>query len=225
MEGCAKSRGHPAWLTRSGGRHEWITRSVSTRTATYYKNLDPAETWTCPPRHSGERRMLNGLDMFSRSGELTAALSDWVVPIAYCEENQSATDLLLQRMSVGKLPIAPIWDKLTTLTGDLLPQIDIMYGELPTACKGKGEAARDLDKKRFDVLPEVGRAVRDLRPLFVFLIDLPIASPQHLEIVHQEFLKLAICVVGPRLTIPMDRSGGSCWPSNFTCDSLIHPSA
>lgn len=59
--------------------------------------------------------MLNGLDLFSGIGGLALALSPWVRPIAYCENDRYAQGVLLSRMRDGGLPVAPIWDDVRTL--------------------------------------------------------------------------------------------------------------
>jgi len=86
---------------------------------------------------------MNGLDLFSGIGGLTIALSEWVNPIAYCENDRYAQSVLLSRMSEGLLPVAPIWDDVTTLNASMLPtelrkggeegstSVDIIYGGFP----------------------------------------------------------------------------------------------
>lgn len=58
-----------------------------------------------------------GLDLFSGIGGITQALKGYVEPVVYCERDRYAQAVLLSRMSAGELPIAPIWDDVTTLTG------------------------------------------------------------------------------------------------------------
>jgi hypothetical protein len=50
--------------------------------------------------------LLNGLDLFSGIGGLSLALSPWVRPIAYCENDRYAQGVLLSRMASGELPPA-----------------------------------------------------------------------------------------------------------------------
>jgi len=57
---------------------------------------------------------VNGLDLFSGIGGLTIALSEWVNPIAYCENDKYAQSVLLSRMSEGLLPIKDV----TALSGN-----------------------------------------------------------------------------------------------------------
>jgi hypothetical protein len=76
---------------------------------------------------------VNGLDLFSGIGGITLALSPWVRPVAYCENDRYAQAILLSRQASGDLPIAPIWDDIRTLTYSILPvvKIDIIYGGFP----------------------------------------------------------------------------------------------
>lgn len=63
------------------------------------------------------RGYINGLDLFSGIGGITIAVSEWVRPVAYCEIDEFAQAVLVQRMAEGKLPRAPIWDDIKTLRG------------------------------------------------------------------------------------------------------------
>lgn len=53
--------------------------------------------------------MIYGLDLFSGIGGLSVALSDWVRPVAYCENDRYAQSVLLSRMADGRIPLAPIF--------------------------------------------------------------------------------------------------------------------
>ncbi len=54
--------------------------------------------------------MIHGVDLFSGIGGITIALSPWVKPVAYCENDPHAQGVLLSRMHGGQLPVAPIWN-------------------------------------------------------------------------------------------------------------------
>jgi site-specific DNA-cytosine methylase len=81
--------------------------------------------------------MLNGLDLFSGIAGLTIALSEWVRPIAYCENDPYAQACLLSKMFSGDIPIAPIWNDVRTLSSIERkeeigsPVVDIIYGGFP----------------------------------------------------------------------------------------------
>lgn len=115
--------------------------------------------------------MLNGLDLFSGIGGLTLALSSWVRPVAYCENDRYAQGVLLSRMRDGSLPVSPIWDDVRSLTPEALGRcrIDIIVGGFPCqdiSIAGNGEC---LEGKRSGLVFEVFRLIRELRPTFVFL--------------------------------------------------------
>ena len=63
---------------------------------------------------------MNGLDLFSGIAGISMALSEWVRPIAYCEQDRYAQSVLLSLMQSGDIARAPIWDDVRTLHSDLL---------------------------------------------------------------------------------------------------------
>jgi DNA (cytosine-5)-methyltransferase 1 len=117
--------------------------------------------------------VLNGLDLFSGIGGISLALRPWVLPKAYCESDRYAQSVLLSRMSGGQLFQAPIWDDVCSLTGKMLPQIDMVYGGFP--CQDISAAGRGagLAGQRSGLVTEVFRLVQELRPAFVFLENVP----------------------------------------------------
>lgn len=117
--------------------------------------------------------MLNGLDLFSGIGGITYALGDWVRPVAYCEIDEYARGVLLSRMSEGLLPIAPIWDDVQTLYGRMLPHIDIIYGGFPCQDVSLAGLRTGVEGKRTGLFREAIRLVRECRPQFVFLENVP----------------------------------------------------
>lgn len=118
--------------------------------------------------------MLNGLDLFSGIGGLTVALSPWVRPIAYCENERYAQAVLLSRQSGGELPSAPIWDDVRTLGhGCLSADVDIIYGGFPCQDISVAGAGRGLEGQRSGLYFEVERLVREHAPAFVFLENVP----------------------------------------------------
>ena len=102
--------------------------------------------------------MINGLDLFSGIGGITKALEGYVTPVAYCERERYAQAVLLSRMAAGDIPVAPIWDDVTTLHGDMLPPVEIIYGGFPCQdraidrkprSKARGQVERIHDAYRF----------------------------------------------------------------------------
>jgi DNA (cytosine-5)-methyltransferase 1 len=139
--------------------------------------------------------MLNGLDLFSGIGGLTRALSDWVRPLAYCENDRYAQAVLLSRMGKGDLPVAPIWDDVRTLRGHNFMDrhstaIDIISGGFPCqdiSCAGNGVG---LEGERSSLFFEIIRLCSELRPRFVFLENVPAISIRGLDRVLLEFTAL-----------------------------------
>lgn len=134
--------------------------------------------------------MLNGLDLFSGIGGLTVGLSEWVRPVAYCEIERYAQAVLLSRMEDGVLPVAPIWDDITTLKGtELKGLVDIIYGGFPcqdisVAGKGKGLAG-----ERSGLFFEIMRLVNAVQPSFIFLENVPAITARGLGTVTAEITK------------------------------------
>jgi DNA (cytosine-5)-methyltransferase 1 len=128
-----------------------------------------------------------GLDLFSGSGGLSIALSPWVIPRAYCENDPYAQAVLLSRMRDGSLPWAPIWDDVQSLSGRMVPKpIDIVYGGFPCQDISVAGNGRGLEGKRSRLFSEVGRLVREINPAFVFLENVPAIRTRGAERVVKE---------------------------------------
>ena len=131
---------------------------------------------------------MNGLDLFSGIGGMSFALSRWVRPIAYCENDRHAQAELLQRMRGGQLCHAPIWDDVRTLRGDSLGNwIDIIYGGFPCQDLSVAGNGAGLEGERSGLVFEVFRLVRECRPKFVFLENVPALAVRGLDRVLLEF--------------------------------------
>jgi DNA (cytosine-5)-methyltransferase 1 len=117
--------------------------------------------------------VLNGLDLFSGIGGLTLALAPWVRPVAYCENDRYAQSVLLSKMGSGELPSAPIWDDVTTMRGDALRNIDIVYGGFPCQDVSLAGARKGLDGERTGLFREAIRLIRECKPQFVFFENVP----------------------------------------------------
>ncbi len=118
--------------------------------------------------------MINGLDLFSGIGGITEAISPWVTPIAYCERDRYAQSVLLSRIWNMEIPDAPIWDDVTTITGEHLPlPVDIIYGGFPCQDISLAGSRAGLEGERSGLFFEVERLVSEIRPRFVFLENVP----------------------------------------------------
>lgn len=117
---------------------------------------------------------MNGLDLFSGIGGIGLGLEPWVRTVAYCERDRYAQSVLLSRMQQGEIDKAPIWDDVTTLRGDMLPRIDIIFGGFP--CQDLSIAKQNrkgLDGERSGLFYEIIRLVKEISPSFVFLENVP----------------------------------------------------
>lgn len=118
--------------------------------------------------------MLYGLDLFSGIGGITLALSEWVRPVVYCEIERYAQAVLLSRMADGTIPIAPIWDDVTTLNAEIINQpVDIIYGGFPCQDISIAGLGAGLAGERSGLFYEIARLVDEIRPKFVFLENVP----------------------------------------------------
>lgn len=118
--------------------------------------------------------MLNGLDLFSGYGGAQDALRGLVRTVAYCEIERGAQRILLRRMRKGHISVAPIWDDVRTLRkGHIVEPIDIITGGFPCQDVSVAGMRRGLDGERSGLFFEVIRLVREFRPRFVFLENVP----------------------------------------------------
>jgi len=131
-----------------------------------------------------------GLDLFSGIGGITKALEGYVTPVAYCENDRYAQAVLLSRMATGDLPLAPIWDDVTTLRGTYIPRVDIIYGGFP--CQDISVAGRGagLEGKRSGLFFEIARLIGEIRPRFVFLENVSAITVRGAERVVGELCRL-----------------------------------
>lgn len=116
---------------------------------------------------------MNGLDLFSGIGGLSLALKPWVRSVAYCERDTYAQSVLLSRIATGELDRAPIWDNITSLDGSMLPKLDIIFGGFP--CQDISVAGRGagLGGERSRLYFEIERLIKETKPTFVFLENVP----------------------------------------------------
>lgn len=131
--------------------------------------------------------MLNGLDLFSGIGGGAYALAPWVKPVAYCENDEYAQGVLLERQCQGEIPVAPIWDDIRTLTSEHLPfPVDIIYGGFPCQDISVAGAGAGLEGKRSVLFFEVLRLAKEIQPSFVLLENVPALRTRGLFRVIQE---------------------------------------
>lgn len=118
--------------------------------------------------------MLNGLDLFSGIGGITLGLAPYVWPVAYCEIESSARNILLSRMREGALPLAPIWDDVRTLKGDFLyTRPDIICGGFPCQDISAAGLGRGLEGERSGLFSQITRLGGELEYPDIFLENVP----------------------------------------------------
>lgn len=134
---------------------------------------------------------LSGLDLFTGIGGITLALSPWVKPVAYCENDPYAQSVLLTRMHNQHLPYAPIWDDVRTLSGSELPVVDIIYGGFPcTDISYANTNGAGLGGKRSGLFFEIVRLAQEIQPNFIFLENVPAIRTRGASTVGKELADL-----------------------------------
>lgn len=151
--------------------------------------------------------MLNGLDLFSGIGGISLALGEYARTVTYCENDRYCQSVLLNRMEKGSIPAAPVWDDVRTLTGDMLPHIDIIYGGFPCQDISVAGNGIGLEGKRSGLFFEIIRLVREIRPRFVFLENVPAITVRGLDRV---LLELTALGYDSRWTIVSAAEVGAC---------------
>jgi DNA (cytosine-5)-methyltransferase 1 len=131
--------------------------------------------------------MINGMDLFSGYGGISVALAPWVRPVLYCEIERYPQSILLSRMADGDIPLAPVWDDITTLDGrPWRGTVDIIYGGFPCqdiSCAGTGKG---LAGKRSGLFFEIMRLADEIEPSFLFFENVPAIRTRGLDRVLQE---------------------------------------
>ncbi len=117
--------------------------------------------------------MLYGLSLFSGIGGIDLALSEWVTPILYCERERFAQALLLSLMSENKIAAAPIWNDVSTLRWPEGAPLDILYGGFPCQDLSFAGDGAGLAGERSGLYFELERLIREAKPTFVFLENVP----------------------------------------------------
>ena len=134
---------------------------------------------------------MNGLDLFSGIGGIGLALSEFGVrTVAYCEQDRYAQGVLLSRMQSGEIDRAPIWDDIRTLSKELLPQIDIIFGGFPCQDISVAGLGNGLAGERSGLFYEIIRLTKEIRPDFVFLENVPAIRTRGLEQVVKAFTEI-----------------------------------
>ena len=113
---------------------------------------------------------MNGLDLFAGIGGISLALREWVRPITYCEIDPFCQGVLLSRMAEGRLPKAPIFEDVCSLTGGhFAGDIDIIYGGFPCQDISIAGHGKGLEGERSGLFFQIVRLAKEIQPTFIFL--------------------------------------------------------
>lgn len=122
----------------------------------------------------------NGLALFAGGGGLELGLSLAIGkhyrPIAYVEREATSAAVLAANMERGWLDKAPVWDDITTFTGDvvspLVDNIDIVTAGFPCQPWSVAGQRKGTDDERW-LWPLIFRLVCEIRPRSIFLENVP----------------------------------------------------
>jgi len=127
------------------------------------------------------------LDLFSGIGGNSLGLKDYIKTIAYCESDRHAQAVLLSRMSIGDLPIAPICTDITQLDGRLFKgKVDIIIAGFPCQDISIAGNGIGLEGKRSILFFEIMRLARQIQSTFIFLENVNAIRTRGLDTVIQE---------------------------------------
>ena len=121
-----------------------------------------------------------GLALFAGGGGLELGLSlalgtDYKA-VAYVEREATSAAVLAANMERGWLDKAPIWDDVTTFTGDavspLVDNIDIISAGFPCQPWSVAGSRKGTEDERW-LWPLIFRLVREIRPRSIFLENVP----------------------------------------------------
>lgn len=93
-------------------------------------------------------------------------------------------------MREGAIAQAPIWDDVQTLRGELVQEVDIIYGGFPCQDISVAGTGEGLAGKRSGLFFEIVRLVDEIRPPFVFLENVPAITTRGLGEVTAAFTRL-----------------------------------
>lgn len=114
---------------------------------------------------------LRSLDLFSGAGGFALGLQRFAVPVAYCDIDREAVEVLEKRMSDRQLPRAPILGDISKVRpSDIQGPIDLITAGFPcpdVSVIGKRNGIQE--GTRTVLVHQVFRLVKSLKPSYVFL--------------------------------------------------------
>jgi DNA (cytosine-5)-methyltransferase 1 len=115
-------------------------------------------------------KLLRSLDLFSGVGGFSYALKNFAKPIAFCDNDSLATQVLRYRMLDGVLPEVPIFENVINLTSkDLSSKVDLITAGFPCQDVSEiGSLSGINGGKRTKLVHEVLRLAKSLNPSYLF---------------------------------------------------------
>lgn len=110
-------------------------------------------------------------------------------------------------MQTGELEIAPIWDDVRTISGDMLPSVDIIFGGFPCQDISAAGHGVGLGGERSGLFYHIARLIKETNPRFVFLENVPAIRTRGLNSVIQTLTELGYDC---RWTIVSAKEVGAC---------------
>ena len=134
--------------------------------------------------------MIYALDLFSGIGGMSIAIRKYARTICYCESDRYAQGVLLSRMRSGDIDRAPICCDVRNLNGKMLPRIDIITAGFPCQDISVAGTGKGLAGQRSGLFYEIVRLIKETKPKFVFLENVPAIRTRGLNEVIKEISEL-----------------------------------
>ena len=117
--------------------------------------------------------VLRALHLCSGYGGFELALRGVARTVAHVERDAYAAATLVARMGESRLDQAPIWSDLTTFDGEpWRGRVDLITGGIPCQPFSVAGKRMGLDDDRW-LWPDIERIIREVRPRYVFLENVP----------------------------------------------------
>ena len=118
---------------------------------------------------------LRSLDLFSGIGGFALALQQIATPVAYCDSDPRAVELLRAQMTRGRLAKAPVFPDVKKLrAAQLRTPVDLITAGFP--CPDVSVSGPKLGVRggeRTSLIKHVFRLARELHPSYIFLENVP----------------------------------------------------
>jgi DNA (cytosine-5)-methyltransferase 1 len=151
---------------------------------------------------------MRALSLFSGIGGIDLALEDYATTVGYVEINKYAQSVLLSRMVDGSINTAPIHRDITRLDGrKLRGHVELIFGGFPCQDISVAGNGAGLDGKRSGLFFEICRLIKEIKPVFIFLENVPAIRTRGLDVVLKELTALGYDC---RWTVVSASSVGAC---------------